>query len=112
MKYETETLELVNDVVAVCKTMKADLRKRTGKTWSVTRGRGTVSGWITITAPESRLQFGSMTKEDQAELSAALGIEHAHHQGVSIPASHAHYREYLDRCSGKKPSVIGVAYWD
>ncbi len=108
----TTDTDLCTDVVAACKAMKTALKNRTGKTWSVTRGRGTACGWITITAPEARLQFGSMTKEDQAELSAALGIEYAHHQGVSIPASHGHRREYLDRCNGIAPTAFGQQYWD
>lgn len=108
----TYTDDRLRDVVGVCKAMKAALKARTGKVWSVTRGRGTACGWITITAPDARLDCGSMTKQDQAELSAALGLELAHHQGVSIPASYDHRAEYLDRCNGKAPSVFGQQYWD
>lgn len=40
---------------AVCKRIKAALVKRSGKQWSVTGGRGTAYGWITISAPKARL---------------------------------------------------------
>lgn len=42
------------DTVAVCKRIKAALRARSGKDWSVTRGRGTAGGWISIDVPKAR----------------------------------------------------------
>lgn len=36
------------------KAIKAALKKRSGKDWSVTGGRGTAWGWIAITAPPKR----------------------------------------------------------
>jgi hypothetical protein len=36
------------------KQIKTALQRRSGKTWSVTGGRGTDWGWITITAPPKR----------------------------------------------------------
>ena len=103
---------LVRDVVACCKAMKAALKARTGKTWSVTRGRGTACGWITITAPAARLVCGHMTTEECSELANTLGMSAAHDQGVSVPASYDHRQEFLDRCRGVLPSVIGQQYWD
>lgn len=43
------------DTVTVCKRIKAALRSRSGKDWSVTKGRGTAGGWIRIDAPKARL---------------------------------------------------------
>lgn len=37
------------------KTIKAALKARSGKSWSVTGGRGTAWGWIKISVPPSRL---------------------------------------------------------
>jgi len=36
------------------KRIRAALKRKTGKTWSVTGGRGTSSGWITVQAPPKR----------------------------------------------------------
>lgn len=38
----------------VTKRIKAALKRKTGKTWSVTGGRGTGWDWITVQAPKSR----------------------------------------------------------
>lgn len=122
----------------VMKKIKANLKARTGRTWSVTGGRGTAYGWLSIDAPPARRkwqnvdsgerdergmpvynevfdtsrEFGHMGPEDRAILAEALGMESVHHQGVSIPSSHGHYQEYLDRSEGKVPTVYGERYWD
>lgn len=36
------------------KRIKAALKKKTGKTWSVTGGRGTAWGWLCVQAPKKR----------------------------------------------------------
>lgn len=41
--------------VYVAKRIRAALKARSGKDWSVTKGRGTGSGWIRIDAPKARL---------------------------------------------------------
>ena len=93
-------------------TIKAALKERSGKTWSVTGGRGTAYGWIHIHVPPAkRLDFGSMSDADRAELGALLGVT-VHHQGVSIAASSAYYREYIDRARGVTPATIAQPYWD
>jgi len=98
-----------NDTIAA---IKAALKARSRKTWSVTGGRGTAWGWIRIIAPPARRgEFGSMTDADIAELSALFG-ETVHHQGISIPASSAHRREYLERAIGQTPTDIAQPYWD
>lgn len=93
--------------------IKTSLKARTGKTWSVTGGRGTAWGWISISsAPSKRDEFGRISEADRAELAKALGLDSVHTQGVSIPASSDYYREYTDRAAGRTPSVIGRPYWD
>lgn len=88
--------------------IRAALRRRSGKRWSVTGGRGTAYGWITIDAAPSR----SMTEAERAELATLLALDTVYHQGVSILASSDYYREYIDRAEGRAPRVIGRPYWD
>jgi hypothetical protein len=101
---ETENLK----TTAVAARIRKALKARSGKAWSVRRGRGTGGGWIRIKAEAN----GDMTPEQRAELAALLGLPSAHGQGVSIPASHNHYREYIDRAEGRTPRIIAEAYWD
>jgi hypothetical protein len=90
------------------------LRQRTGRAWSVTGGRGTAWGWITITAPPARrVEFDYMTDEDRRDLGVALGLDHpVHMQGAKIPAGSDYRIEYVDRAEGRTPSRTGVPYWD
>jgi hypothetical protein len=129
---------------AVIKRIKAALEKRSGKKWSVTGGRGTAHGWLTIDAPPARrtwhrvakddtrnetgdLYYGDVdggpgfaghtSPDDRAELAKLLGLRtglasDVHHQGISIPSSHDHYREFIDRAEGRKPAKIAEQYWD
>jgi hypothetical protein len=117
--------------------IKAALRRRSGKAWSVTGGRGTAWGWIHIDAPPARRTWQrfdtggtdptgrphyadrdtgrpghNASPADRAELAALLGLETVHLQGESIPASSAHYTEYVDRAEGRPPRVIAQPYWD
>jgi len=93
--------------------IRSALRRRTGRAWSVTGGRGTAWGWIRIHAtPARRVGYGYLSDEDRAELGRALGLEKAHQQGVSIPAGHDYRIEYVDRAEGRTPSRIGEPYWD
>ena len=103
------------------KRIRTGLRTRTGRDWSVSGGRGTAWGWITVEAPPRRQcdwdgnpepDGGTTGPEDRRILAEALGLETVHHQGVSIPASNAHYQEYVDRAEGREPSVHGEMYWD
>lgn len=95
------------------KEIRAALKRRTGKTWSVTGGRGTAWGWITITAPPSRLVDGwKLTQEDRAELSAALGVRDVGPQHEMIPASPDYRQAYVDMANGRWPSVTPSPYWD
>jgi len=123
-----------NDTI---KEIKRALKKRSGKPWSVTGGRGTAWGWITIDAPPKRRTEhavkkdgrltdrpedyeyrdtgetgGHMTLADREELAKLLGLESVHFQGVSIPASGDYWQEHVDRSHGKHPAKVGVPYWD
>ena len=115
--------------------IKADLKRRSGRAWSVTGGRGTAWGWITITAPPARrtwewretaesqasarpvyeaievgLPGGSLSPADRLDLARMLSTM-VGPSGESIPASSAHYREYRDRAAGR-PYVVAEQYWD
>lgn len=106
------------------------LRARSGKSWSVTGGRGTAWGWITIDAPPARrrflwtdggagerfepaARFGHMGPDDRAELARLLGLDRAvHHQGEQIPAGSDYREEYVARAEGRAPERYGRPYWD
>ncbi len=101
------------DVKSVCKAISAALKKRTGRAWSVTHGRGTAYGWITIhSMPAKRDECGFMSNEDRACLANALGLERVSHQGESVPASNDHRREYLQRARFGAATQVAEAYWD
>lgn len=120
---QTATVESFTRDEAI-KRIRTALKARSGKSWSVTGGRGTAWGWIEISAPPKRRTAnhdggpctdgfqGYMVLEDRAELAQLLGIETVYAQGVSIPASNDYRREYVDRAQGQTPSVIGEPYWD
>lgn len=94
------------------KEIKAALARRSGKAWSVTGGRGTAWGWITVAVPpKAREEFGYMSAAACAELEQLLGVP-VHRQGVSIPASTAYYQEFVDRANGREPTRRGEPYWD
>lgn len=122
------------------KRIRAGLKRRTGRSWSVTGGRGTAWGWIKIDAPPARRTFQSVPKpsnpmslpgaegwewkdtgepghyagpEDCRVLAEALGLDApAHFQGVSVPASSDYYREYVERAEGTPVTKKAVPYWD
>lgn len=99
---------------AVIARIRQALKVRSGKPWSVTGGRGTAWGWINISAPPRRLtDFHYMTDADRAELGRLLGLDApAHPQGVSIPASSAYYRRYLELAETGNSSTVATPYWD
>jgi len=125
-----------NETIA---SIKASLKNRSKKTWSVTGGQGTAWGWIRITAPPSRRTweyrevYGSrsptsqavyesfdtgkpgsgMGPSDREELGTLLGLgKPADSSGESVPASDAYYQEYVDRAAGRTPTKLGTQYWD
>jgi hypothetical protein len=118
--------------------IRAALKRRSGKSWSLTGGRGTAYGWIVIDAPPSRRTWrfhnpnggtnpedyttevndcvpdcGHTGPEERRELQALLGLSRpVHFQGESIPASSDYYFEYVARANGTPPIRIGKPYWD
>ena len=128
----------MNDRAETIQRIKRALQRRSGKPWSVTGGRGTAWGWLTIDAPPSRRTWkqrlkagavngapedyeefdsgelgGCMGPEDRAELGQLLGLNGAvHFQGVQVASSGDYYREFIDRAEGRVPSKIAEPYWD
>ncbi|MGV9797328.1 hypothetical protein ACWDTP_04615 [Mycobacterium sp. NPDC003449] len=94
--------------------IRAALKQRSDKRWSVRGGRGTSWGWITIIAPPARRgECGEMTNEDCKELGELFGLDHpAHFQGITVPAGSDYRQEYVARAEGRKPETLGKPYWD
>lgn len=110
----SDSAETATDVGSTARAIKANLQRRSGKCWSVTRGRGTARGWLTIAAsPARRNEFDCMSDADRAELGTLLGLGgSAHVQGVQVPASYDYRREYIERSAGMVPTKIAEPYWD
>lgn len=103
------------------KQIRAALKRRSGTTWSVTGGRGTAWGWITIDVPPARRTFDRNGNpgghyghpSEYVRLAELLGLTRpVHFQGESIPASGDYYREFVARAEGHTPEVRGQPYWD
>lgn len=95
--------------------IRAALRERTGRPWTVTGGRGTGWGWITLHAPPKRRgRFDYMGDDDRTVLAEALGLTLADvgQQGVVIPAQGDYRCEYVDRARGVTPITLGRPGWD
>ena len=103
----------MTDRAETIKVIRSALRQRSGKTWSVTGGRGTAWGWLTITAPPARRAGSSMTVEDQTELAGLLGVPFGlAGGGVMVAASHDHWRGCVDRARGRNPPATSQPYVD
>ena len=64
-----------NETIAL---IKKSLQERSGKTWSVTGGRGTAWGWITISVPPKRLGCAKLhefnyVKDESDEICSVCG---------------------------------------
>jgi hypothetical protein len=96
------------------KRIKAALRTRSGRAWSVVGGRGTSWGWIRISSPPSRRDaLGNMTDADREELGRLLGLTSPiHHQGEQVPSGSRYREEYVARAEGCTPIRYGEQYWD
>lgn len=110
---DPEESQSLSRTQAISRISKA-LNTRSGKSWSVTGGRGTAWGWLRINVPpKARNEFGYMPDAARAELAVLLGLDRpVHMQGVSIASSSDYYQEFVDRAEGRAPSVIGQPYWD
>lgn len=103
------------DRASVILRIRLGLQTRSGKAWSVTGGRGTGYGWITVSSPPARRirPFDKISEADRRELTELLGLaEPVHHQGYAIPDSYDYYRAAIDRAEGRVPRVIAEPYWD
>lgn len=118
------------------KRIHAALKERSGKTWSVTGGRGTAWAWITIDAPPARRTWhyrlkagcvdapenykrydsfkpgGTMGPADQMTLARLLALESVHFQGHDIPAATDYRIAAVERAEGKPVTVEPKPYWD
>lgn len=95
--------------------IKAALKRRSGRSWSVTGGTGTAWGWIRIKSmPKACGRFGEMSAVDAAELAALLGVSEALvNGGFSIPASSAHRKQAIALAStGSTLGLKAEQYWD
>ena len=101
-----------NDRDETVAELKAALKARSDRRWSVTPGRGSSWGWITVTAPPARrTDFGSMTGDDAAELARLFGVDYIHHQGLLIPARAASRRAYVAMAQGaRRVQVLDPGY--
>lgn len=132
----------INEVVnsgrnAVIVSIRHHLKARSGRTWSVTGGRGTAWGWIKIDAPPARQTMhnvkrpgtagnpgdydevdtgapdGFMRPDDRELLARVLGIDKAWRDGLNIPASSDYYRLWLCRAVfGHDGGFKAQPYWD
>lgn len=110
----------------VIKRIRTALRKRTGLSWSVTGGRGTSWGWITITAPPARRTNDVnsdvpsadpsrrfyMTVSDRALLARVMGLKHIDPSGLSVPASSDYRAEAIERAETGMTKFHPEPYWD
>jgi len=91
--------------------IKAALKAR-GLRFSVTGGRGTAWGWISVKPMPATLK--GLDHDARAakyrEVSQAFGLSGS--GDVSIAASDAYRREYLERAQGLQPTAIAEPYWD
>jgi hypothetical protein len=96
------------------KEIKEALKARSGFAWSVSGGRGTGWGSITIRArkPRAANEYGYLTEEDAALLGELLGLGRVSRQGVLILPNNNYYEEYVSRARGEKPRAYGYMDWD
>lgn len=92
---------------AFSKTVKAALRRRSGKSWSVTMDRGTAWGWTKIDAPDSRKDDDdSITAEESRELHALLGLPNPEWR-TSVSCDSADWDAYVRRARGEPAASDG-----
>jgi|1186.fasta_scaffold03279_4 hypothetical protein len=75
--------------------LRAELRRRSGRRWSVTGGWGERWGWIHVGAPPAG--------RGREELARLLGLESLPAEGLTIPPSRPTRIEYVDRARGLRP---------
>lgn len=87
---------------ATVKRIRAGLVKRSGKQWSVTVGRGTAGGWISISVPPKRLGCARLHDMDRyTDLCQACGQTQLRHDDENTIGCPGHvctdkcYRAYI-----------------
>lgn len=92
-----------NDAIA---RIRAALKAKTGKAWSVRGQAGTAWGWIDVLPmPKDQPFRWCMSKTQQRELAAAFGLaEPVHYQGLSIPPDER--AEYVVRAERDMPAQV------
>lgn len=102
------------DITATIVFIRKHLKQRTGKNWSVTRGKGTSYAWLRIQSePKRRIECCDMSEQDRKILAKVLGIDSVHSQGVSIPASSNHHKLYMAMAAtGSDLGFKAERYWD
>lgn len=96
------------DLETAITEIKAALKRRSAKSWSVTaERRGTAYGTIRITSPPKRWnKYRNITEEDNKELHELFGLsDHISLSGILIMGRRNEYEEYIDRANGRTPSV-------
>ena len=120
----------------VINTIKSALQRRSGKTWSVTGGKGTSWGFLSISSPPARCTIrhrlkegatndwpesweaydsgqpgGDLTPADCQELATLLGLYRpVHNQGLKVCSQD--WQNYIDRAEGRKPTRPDYEYPD
>jgi hypothetical protein len=95
--------------------IRAALKRRSGKAWSVRGGSGSSWGFIWVSAPPRRMVDGEMTTADRTELADLFGLRLADvgsQSGVSISPGSDYRNEYVARAEGRTPEVYGSPIWD
>jgi hypothetical protein len=93
------------------KRIRAGLKRRSGKPWSVKGGTGTAWGWLKIGIPPARRNPDTDDVE-YGELAGLLGISRPYVGIESVPAATDYYDEYVARAEGRTPERYGHQYWD
>ncbi len=95
---------------AVIKELRRLLKDRTGRTWSVTGGRGSSWGWISVSAPPKRREKFQLTEDDYATLRDIFG-RMVGTTGYNVPDSSDHRAEALRLAAGLE-AHHAEPYWD
>lgn len=81
--------------------IRAALKRRAGRSWSVRGGRGTAWSWIEVSAPPARRnEFGGISAEDANELSRIFGIGRHHFTGGCWSISREERERMVARAEG------------
>jgi hypothetical protein len=93
---------MTTDRASTIRAIRAGLKRRSGKTWSVPGGRGTAWGWLRISAPPKRLGCAGLHRMELGAICLACGVDRwdkpdACSAHVCTPDCGAHYITPTDR---------------